>query len=124
MDLEDALCEVDTNCGKLGHRGLLCSGRQHPDYGAMRRRKQEPSTPSIEQALAKIKHWMRDAQKRTLEETWAPYRSPRHNHRATRMQQLLRKGWIRFRQNLKGSSPKRLRVTLERQSNGLSARAF
>lgn len=36
----------------------------------MRRREQEPSTPSIEQAFAKIKHWMRQAQKRTIEETW------------------------------------------------------
>ena len=36
----------------------------------MRRREQEPSTPSIEQAFAKIKHWMRQAQKRTIEDTW------------------------------------------------------
>ena len=36
----------------------------------MRRREQEPSTPSIEQAFAKIKHWMRLAQKRTIEDTW------------------------------------------------------
>lgn len=36
----------------------------------MRRREQEPSTPSIEQAFAKIKHWMRQAQKRTVEDTW------------------------------------------------------
>ncbi|MER9959296.1 hypothetical protein NKJ52_31700, partial [Mesorhizobium australicum] len=47
-----------------------CSGRQHPNYGAMRRREQEPSTPSIENAFAKIKHWMRAAQKRTVDDTW------------------------------------------------------
>jgi hypothetical protein len=27
MDLEDALCEVDTNYGKLGHGWLLQAGR-------------------------------------------------------------------------------------------------
>jgi hypothetical protein len=27
MNLKDALCEVDANCGKLGHGWLLCSGR-------------------------------------------------------------------------------------------------
>lgn len=29
-----------------------------------------PDLNPIEQAFAKIKHWMRDAQKRTIEETW------------------------------------------------------
>ncbi len=29
-----------------------------------------PDLNPIEQAFAKIKHWMRDAQKRTLEDTW------------------------------------------------------
>jgi hypothetical protein len=70
MDLEDALCEVDTNCGKLRHGWLLCSGRQHPNYGAIRRREQEPSTPSIEQAFAKLKHLMRQAAERSVEATW------------------------------------------------------
>ncbi|MCY1243445.1 hypothetical protein D9M72_564610 [compost metagenome] len=36
----------------------------------MRRREQEPSTPSIEMAFAKLKHWMRNAQKRTIDDTW------------------------------------------------------
>lgn len=29
-----------------------------------------PDLNPIEQAFAKIKHWMRDAQKRTIEDTW------------------------------------------------------
>ncbi len=29
-----------------------------------------PDLNAIEQAFAKIKHWMRDAQKRTVEDTW------------------------------------------------------
>lgn len=29
-----------------------------------------PDLDPIEQAFAKIKHWMRQAQKRTIEETW------------------------------------------------------
>jgi transposase len=29
-----------------------------------------PDLNPIEQAFAKIKHWMRDAQKRTIEHTW------------------------------------------------------
>jgi len=45
-------------------------GTTNPNYGAVRRREQEPSTPSIEQAFAKIKHWMRMAEKRIIEETW------------------------------------------------------
>lgn len=47
VDLKDALREVDANCSKLGHGWLLRSGRQHPDYGPVRSREQEPSTPSI-----------------------------------------------------------------------------
>ncbi|EPE93627.1 ISRm2011-2 transposase protein (plasmid) [Rhizobium grahamii CCGE 502] len=31
---------------------------------------QEPSAPSIEQAFSKIKHRMRNAQKRTIDDTW------------------------------------------------------
>jgi hypothetical protein len=48
MNLKDTLCEVYANCGKFGHGWLLCSGRQHPNYGVMRRREQEPSTASVE----------------------------------------------------------------------------
>jgi len=36
----------------------------------MRRREQEPSTPSIEMAFAKIKHWMRRRKKRTIDDAW------------------------------------------------------
>jgi len=70
MDLEDALCEVNTNCGKLGHGWLLCSGRQHPNYGATRRREQEPSTPSIEMAFAKLKAHLRKAAERSITTLW------------------------------------------------------
>ena len=37
-------------------------------YGANRRREQEPSTPSIEQVFAKLKHLLRKAAARTCEE--------------------------------------------------------
>jgi hypothetical protein len=67
MDLEDALCEIDANCGKLGHGWLLCSGRQHPNYGAMRRREQEPSTPSIEMAFSKLKTLLRKRAARSFD---------------------------------------------------------
>ncbi len=33
----------------------------------MRRREQEPSTPSIEKLFAKLKHWLRKAAKRTVD---------------------------------------------------------
>lgn len=59
-----------------------------------------PDLNPIEQAFAKIKHWMRLAQKRTIDDAWRHIGS-RHNHRAQRMQQLLRQCGIRFRQNLK-----------------------
>jgi hypothetical protein len=36
----------------------------------MRRREQEPSTPSIEQAIAKLKHLLRKAAERTIETSW------------------------------------------------------
>ncbi|MER8805765.1 hypothetical protein NKI51_29540, partial [Mesorhizobium australicum] len=49
---------------------LLCSGRQHPNYGAMRRREQEPSTPSIENAFSKLKSILRKAAARNIPELW------------------------------------------------------
>jgi len=61
-----------------------------------------PDLNPIEQTFAKIKHWMRAAQKRTIDDTWA-HRQPCRNHPTQRMRQLLRKRWIRFRQNMKGS---------------------
>jgi hypothetical protein len=70
MDLKNALCEVDADCGKLGHGWLLCSGRQHPNYGAPRGREQEPSTPSIENAFAKLKALLRKAAARTVDAMW------------------------------------------------------
>lgn len=70
MDLEDTLCEVDANCGKLGHGWLLCSGRQHPNYGAIRRREREPSIPSIEMAFSKLKALLRAAAARTMPDLW------------------------------------------------------
>ena len=39
-----------------------------------------PDLNPIEQAFAKIKHWMRIAQKRTIDDTWRPHRQPRRNH--------------------------------------------
>jgi len=56
-----------------------------------------PDLNPIEQAFAKIKHWMRAAQKRTIEDHLAPHRQPRRIHRARRMRQLLRELRIRFR---------------------------
>jgi transposase len=50
--------------------GSSAQGRQHPDYGATRRREQEPSTPSIEQVFAKLKTLLRKAAERTVEATW------------------------------------------------------
>ncbi|MER9600981.1 hypothetical protein NKJ11_02035, partial [Mesorhizobium sp. M0243] len=45
-------------------------GRQHPNYGAMRRREQEPSTPSIENAFSKLKSILRKAAARNIPELW------------------------------------------------------
>ena len=70
MNLEDALCEVDTDCSKLGHGGLLCSGRQNPDYGACDAGGRSHPSHQSRPAFAKIKHWMRMAQKRTVGDTW------------------------------------------------------
>ncbi|MER9001540.1 hypothetical protein NKH58_27625, partial [Mesorhizobium australicum] len=55
---------------------LLCSGRQHPNYGAMRRREQEPSTPSIENAFSKLKSILRKAAARNIPELWDAIRDP------------------------------------------------
>lgn len=67
MDLEDAFCEVDTNSGKFRHGGLLCSDNDIPDYAAMRRRKQERSTPSIEMAFSKLKTLLRKRAARSFD---------------------------------------------------------
>ena len=63
-----------------------------------------PDLNPIEQAFAKIKHAMRIAQKRTVEDVWRHIGTPRHRHPANRMQQLLPKRRIRFHQNMKRSS--------------------
>ena len=66
VDLENALREVDTDRNKLGHGWLLSLRRQHPAYAPAQRREQEPSTPSIEQAFAKLKALLRAAAPRTI----------------------------------------------------------
>jgi len=43
---------------------------KHPSYGAMRRREQEPSTPSIENAFSKLKALMRAKAERTIAGLW------------------------------------------------------
>ncbi len=55
---------------RYGREQLLCSGRQRPNYGAMRRREQEPSTPSIENAFAKLKALLRARAERTVSALW------------------------------------------------------
>jgi hypothetical protein len=50
--------------------GSSAQGRQHPDYGATRRREQEPSTPSIEMAFAKLKAHLRKAAERSIPALW------------------------------------------------------
>lgn len=62
-----------------------------------------PDLNPIEQTFAKIKHWMRSAQKRTVDDI-CRHIGGRHNHPARRMQQLLRKRRIRFYQTVKRSS--------------------
>ena len=62
-----------------------------------------PDLNPIEQAFAKIKHWMRAAQKRTIEDTWRHIGSLVATIQPSRMQQLLRQRRIRFRQNMKSS---------------------
>jgi hypothetical protein len=70
VDLENALRKVDTDRDKLRHQWLLSSGRQHPNYASTRRREQEPSTPSIEMAFAKLKALPRKAAERTVDGLW------------------------------------------------------
>lgn len=41
-----------------------------PNHGAKRRREQEPSTPSIEMAFAKLKALIRKAAARTYDALW------------------------------------------------------
>ncbi|MGH0216528.1 hypothetical protein [Sinorhizobium meliloti] len=41
-----------------------------PDYAAMPRQKQEPSTPSIEMVFAKLKTLLRKADERSVDATW------------------------------------------------------
>ena len=54
MDLEDVLCQVNSNCNKLRNKRLLDWGQRHQNYAGIRRQKQEPSTPSIEMAFSKL----------------------------------------------------------------------
>jgi hypothetical protein len=44
--------------------------RQHPDYAPTQRREQEPSTPSIEMAFAKLKAILRAEAARTVSDLW------------------------------------------------------
>jgi len=44
-----------------------------------------PDLNPIEQALSKIKHWMRNAQKRTVDETWQHIGRAGRNHPTLRM---------------------------------------
>ena len=63
-----------------------------------------PDLNPIEQAFAKIKHWMRAAQRRTVEDTWRHIGHLVETIQPDRMRQLLRQRRIRFRQNMKRSS--------------------
>ena len=63
-----------------------------------------PDLNPIEQAFAKIKHWMRLAQKRTVEDAWRHIGTLVDRYPADGMQQLLRQRRIRFHQNMKCSS--------------------
>jgi len=45
-------------------------GTTNPNYGAVRRREQEPSTPSIEMAFSKLKALMRSKAERTVDGLW------------------------------------------------------
>jgi transposase len=62
-----------------------------------------PDLNPIEQTFAKIKHWLRLAQKRSIDDTWRLCRRPRLNHPTCRMHQLLRQRRIRFRQSMNRS---------------------
>ena len=63
-----------------------------------------PDLNPIEQTFAKIKHWMRLAQKRTIDDTWRHIGDLVATIQPSRMQQLLRQRRICFRQNMKRSS--------------------
>jgi hypothetical protein len=54
----------------------------------------------IEQAFAKIKHWMRSAQKRTLEDTWRHVGALVATIKPHECNNYLRQCWLRFRQNV------------------------
>ena len=70
VNLENALREVDTDRNKFGHGWLFSLRRQHPDYAPTQRREQEPSTPSIEQAFAKLKALLRTDAACTILNLW------------------------------------------------------
>ena len=63
-----------------------------------------PDLNPIEQAFAKIRHWMRSARKRDTEGDMARGRAYRSNILASRMHQLLQECRICFRQNVTRSS--------------------
>ncbi|MEM7499671.1 MAG: hypothetical protein AAF371_16995, partial [Pseudomonadota bacterium] len=46
-------------------------GTTTPQHGATRRREQEPSTPSIENAFSKLKALLRKAAERTVDGLWS-----------------------------------------------------
>ena len=56
-----------------------------------------PDLNPIEQAFAKIKHWMRNAQKRDFEDTWRHLGHLHRHHRAQRVPELHPKRRIWFR---------------------------
>ena len=55
-----------------------------------------PDLNPIEQTFAKIKHWMRIAQKRTIEEAWRQVGKGRRLNHTNRMRKLPSKLWICF----------------------------
>lgn len=63
-----------------------------------------PDLYPIEQDFAKIKHWMRQAQKRTVEDTWRHIGHLVETIEAAEIQELLRKRRIRSHQKVKNSS--------------------
>jgi len=62
-----------------------------------------PDLNKIEQAFSKIEHWMRQAQKRTIEDTWRHIGHLVQDNPTLRMRQLLRQCWLCFNQNVKRS---------------------
>jgi len=59
-----------------------------------------PDLNPIEQTFAKIKHWMRTAQARTVADTWR-HIGASSNRSTPLSEQLFRQYRIRFRQNVK-----------------------